>query len=118
MSDEIKQGPPPAQSRTHFLGDFAFPAMGRDARHQAPYEIKQSASWDDWQILAAGQLVSRILDAKPEELPAIAGTAGVVYQMLQQACTRGAKYQVAAEALLARVDELERQVEQMAKELG
>jgi hypothetical protein len=114
---EIKQGAASIPSRTAFLGDFKFPVSGMRQRHAALAEIRHSASWDESEIEAAIGLRERVKSINPRAAPGdwdsaekVADSARHVYYMLQQACTRGAKYQVAAEALLARVDQLERKL--------
>jgi len=110
-SKAIEPQGPGLASRTSFLGDFVFPVIGRLARHAALAEVRRSASWDASEIEGAQSLPWRIREAKPEDRrDYLVDSAYRVIRMLEQACTRGAKYQVAAEALLQRVDELETKI--------
>lgn len=115
MKKRIEPQGPLLSSRTAFLGDFTFPSVGIHARHAALAEIRRSASWDEREAELALSLPWRISEAKPEDMPRLAESARHVRTMLEQVCTRGAKYQVAAETLIQRVDELERELQRVRR---
>ncbi len=105
----------PVPTRVGFLGDYRFPVVGTKKRRAALRELRMLVSWSETDIENAGALAWRISEAKPEDLQRLSGRASRVYAMLREACTRGAKYEVALTDLVARCERLEEELQRLRR---